>query len=348
MGTTRRIFQAVFAIALGFTGCTVTTTNDQCSPDSTVVCSQGSGYSCTGQQTPVQNDATLNCSMGTMGNAGSTLFCCASASSGTCGPDPTVATCPAGSSGYSCTGSDTPPQTDSTLSCGMGSAGNAGSTIYCCTSGGSDGGTCSVDPNAANCTSGSTPYSCSGSATPLQGNPTALCSPGAPVDGGLTLFCCTGVTNLVDGGSDTGVDAGVEADADAGADGATDGAGDVVADGGDAGVVTDAGDGGTCSLGVDTGNPACDQCLMSQCCSQILACDTPDEAGVDDGGNSACEQLLSCYASCLTGNPDAGVPPGTLSSCQSLCDVPPYTQQEEQAASALVQCQIASCSQACQ
>ena len=327
------------ALALAFTGCTVTTTNDQCSADSTVLCSQGSGYSCAGQQTPAQTDSTLVCSTGTAGNAGSTLYCCATGGtvSGTCAPDPTVANCAAGSAGYSCTGSDTPPQADTALSCGSGIPGNAGSTLYCCTTAGADGGgTCSADPNPSNCTAGSTTFDCTGSATPAQSNPTAICSAGAPGDGGLMVFCCTGVVNVADGGSEAGVDAGPESGGDAIAD---------VGVGVDA--APDSSDGGVCSVGASSGSAACDQCLSTQCCAQLVACDTPDEAGVDDAGNSACESILSCLDACVTGNPDAGVPPESLSMCETDCGNA-YSPQEQQAATNLVQCQASSCAQACQ
>lgn len=98
--------------------------------------SPSTGYSCTGSDTPDESDPSLACSFGEAGNAGSTVYCCLTAdtfSSSTCAPDSTVAGCQPGSYGFSCVGSDTPDQTDGTLTCSTGVAGNAGSTLYCCT-----------------------------------------------------------------------------------------------------------------------------------------------------------------------------------------------------------------------
>lgn len=118
-----------------------------CGEDSTVQgCESGSyGFSCTGSDTPDQDQAGLVCSTGTAGNNGETLYCCSytddggTADSGTttdsgdtCMQDSTV-TCTGGAQGWSCTGSDTPDQTQSGLVCSMGTAGDGGATLYCCT-----------------------------------------------------------------------------------------------------------------------------------------------------------------------------------------------------------------------
>jgi hypothetical protein len=100
-------------------------------------------------------------------------------------------------------------------------------------------------------------------------------------------------------------------------------------------------------VGAATGSATCDQCLDSQCCTALVSCDTPDSAGVDDAGSSACEQLLGCTLDCLAGNPDAGVDGGTLTTCEALCN-PSYTLSEQQNATALLQCQAANCSTSCQ
>jgi hypothetical protein len=50
----------------------------------------------------------------------------------TCAPDYTVAGCVSGSIGFSCTGTDSPDMGDPSLTCSVGVAGNAGSTLYCC------------------------------------------------------------------------------------------------------------------------------------------------------------------------------------------------------------------------
>ncbi|HZU84655.1 MAG TPA: hypothetical protein VE987_17115, partial [Polyangiaceae bacterium] len=182
--------------------------------------------------------------------------------------------------------------------------------------------TCSPDPTVAGCTGGSIGYSCTGADAPEQSNPSLVCSSGQLGNAGSTLYCCEGATV---GGNDA-------AASDTGVDGAADvAAPDAASDAGtaDAGTDTDAGtdsaadtstDAGTCPIGASTGSTSCDQCLESQCCAQIVACDTPDDAGVDDGGASACEQLVQCTLDCAAGNAEAGVDGGSVSGCEAICD----------------------------
>jgi hypothetical protein len=123
--------------ALGSTGCSVTpdAPGPTCATDDTVACNDGTGYSCTGSDEPEDSNSSLICSSGTDGNAGSTLYCCLHAVSGTtCGPDSTVAGCAPGSFGFSCADATEPPN-DSypSLNCSAPTAGNAGSAVYCCT-----------------------------------------------------------------------------------------------------------------------------------------------------------------------------------------------------------------------
>jgi hypothetical protein len=243
-------------------------------------------------------------------------------SSDSCSMDSTVTGCAQGSSGYSCTGSATPAQSTPSLNCGAGVAGNAMSTLYCCVAAGTTATTCAPDITVSNCAGTSQGYSCSGSDTPAHGYPSLSCGPGAPGDAGSTLYCCTNAASA-DGGNDVGTDA--------------------VADGGNDAFI----DGGTCSVGADTGSPTCDQCFDSLCCAALVACATPDAAGVNDAGASACEQLLQCTLDCLAGNPDAGVDAGTLSGCEAICN-PIYTAPEQQSANALLQCQATNCTQQCQ
>jgi hypothetical protein len=114
--------------------------------------------------------------------------------------------------------------------------------------------------------------------------------------------------------------------------------------------VSDAGgdaivDGG-CAVSINTGSPTCNQCVQSQCCAAVSSCGTPDDAGVDDAGNTACELLLKCTLDCVAGNSEAGVDGGSTSSCEASCS-PTYTQAEQQSASAVLSCRAASCSPQC-
>jgi hypothetical protein len=105
-----------------------------CAQDDTVACAGGTGYSCTGSDSPDDSDSTLICSSPVDGNAGSELYCCADAfpSTSSCAEDPTVTGCPPPSIGFSCTSTDTPMDADPSLTCGPPADGNAGSTLYCC------------------------------------------------------------------------------------------------------------------------------------------------------------------------------------------------------------------------
>ena len=119
-------------LLVGSSGCTVK--SDTCAPDGTVACAGGTGYSCTGVDSPEDSDSSIVCSSGEAGNAGSTLYCCVDRFSATssCGVDSTVVGCEPPSIGFSCTSTDTPADADPTLSCSAGVPGNAGSTLYCC------------------------------------------------------------------------------------------------------------------------------------------------------------------------------------------------------------------------
>lgn len=248
-------------------------------------------------------------------------------STNNCSADSTVSGCTGTSIGYSCNGSAAPTATNPSLNCSAGVPGNAGSTLYCCdvgtaaTSNGVDaGGSCSTSTGPTSCTANSTEYACSGSATPAEANPALTCGPGIAGSGGSTLYCCA----IVDAA--TGIDSSV---ADAG------------------GIDAVGADGGACAVAATTGSASCDQCLDSQCCTALVACDTQDDAGVSDAGASACEQLLGCILDCVAGNADAGVDGGSLSDCQSVCN-PSYTSTEQQNATAVLTCQSSNCSSSCQ
>jgi hypothetical protein len=183
-----------------FTGSTSDTT---CGSDSTVSCPGGGfGFSCSNAtEPPTQAYPSLNCSTGASGNAGSETYCCTdgtsstgsssgtTGSNSTCAPDSTVTNCTQGA-GYSCTGSDTPDQSDSSLLCSDGVAGNAGSTTYCCLTSSSDT-TCGAD-NTVSCPNGSFGFSCSNaSEPPTQAYPSLNCGSGTAGNAGSETYCCT-------------------------------------------------------------------------------------------------------------------------------------------------------------
>ncbi len=131
------LLPACLALASLF-ACTTTVTPPAatgCSADDSVQgCTDGAfGYSCDNADTPDQTNPNLDCSVGIVDSSGLTDYCCIDFSSSTCAPDPTVSGCVGTSFGFSCTGSDSPDETDSSLVCSQGEPGNAGSTLYCCT-----------------------------------------------------------------------------------------------------------------------------------------------------------------------------------------------------------------------
>ena len=122
-----------------------------CNPDSTIAgCVAGSyGYSCSsGQPAPDAADSSLICSIPTR-VTGLDEYCCATStpvSNATCSLDQSVQGCPAGSYGFSCTGTDRPDTDYSGITCSAPTA-SAAATLYCCTY---NGTTTTVTPVTCN------------------------------------------------------------------------------------------------------------------------------------------------------------------------------------------------------
>jgi hypothetical protein len=128
---------APFADATGATDYCCGGVPDTCGADPTVTgCQTGAtGYTCTGSATP-SGTPVLWCDEGVPGTNGETPYCCVTSTltSTTCVQQPTVCGT-AGAHDFACSGTDTPADADSALTCGTGTAGTAGNTIYCCSSG---------------------------------------------------------------------------------------------------------------------------------------------------------------------------------------------------------------------
>jgi hypothetical protein len=190
----------VFGV-LAVGACTVNSTTNSsgntCNTDSSVSCPSGdTGYSCSGSDTPSQDFSNIACGAGVAGGAG-TAYCCTTGA--TCSADSTVQ-CPGGGSGYSCTGSDTPDQDDSSLSCSTGTP-NDGVTSYCCCTGGSDctsgddggtgdGGNSCVQSSSVTCEAGQG-WSCQGTDMPAGVDASLNCSGGTSDGNGGMNYCCT-------------------------------------------------------------------------------------------------------------------------------------------------------------
>ena len=172
--------------------CATATTPATCMADETVTgCTgQSYGFSCTGSDPPDASDPTLICSDPVTSGSDS-LYCCATDTvSSTCMADDTVTGCTGNSYGFSCTGSDAPDASDTSLVCSEGVM-TGSDTIYCCVD--NTDATC-VQDDTITCPSsgadGSFGLKCSTSADPTD--PTLNCSAGtADPDGSSTDFCCT-------------------------------------------------------------------------------------------------------------------------------------------------------------
>ena len=125
---------AALCLAAAVAACTVNSTSpgpDGCNSDSTISCANAAnGYSCAGDALPTDGNPRLDCGPGTADES-NTDFCCVTLEQSSCAPDSSVQGCQGNSYGFSCTGSDTPDDADSSLNCSTGTPGN-GATLYCC------------------------------------------------------------------------------------------------------------------------------------------------------------------------------------------------------------------------
>lgn len=111
-------------------------TGSGCAPDSTLACDAGSdGVTCASSaDNPEADFPGYICSAPSPQSDGSIGYCCATGFTGsTCAQDDSVAGCAYPSVGFSCTGSDTPDQADSSLICSDPTIDpNTGDSLYCC------------------------------------------------------------------------------------------------------------------------------------------------------------------------------------------------------------------------
>jgi hypothetical protein len=174
-----------------------------CQNDPTVTgCAYPSyGFSCTGSDTPEQEDPTLTCSTGLPDpSAGLTLYCCVDngggGSSGTssgggpsCVVDATLA-CRPGTDGVDCVAGGNPEADFPGYVCSPPSPQADGSDGYCCATGFA-GSTCVQSFSVQGCTYPTIGFSCAGTDTPGEADPSLNCSAGVvdPQTGDV-LYCC--------------------------------------------------------------------------------------------------------------------------------------------------------------
>ncbi len=183
--TTLSVSYLVSALAVvGMVACTTTVTPapDSCGVDSSVVCSSGTGWSCTGDAQPEDTNSGLVCSTDGVGD-----FCCDQSA---CAYDSTIS-CVTGAAGYSCAiGSSPPDSADATLVCSAPTLTSADDE-YCCytnTITPPAGATCAQDPTVAGCAYPSYGFSCSGTDAPTDDFSGITCSAG--VGSAPTTYCC--------------------------------------------------------------------------------------------------------------------------------------------------------------
>jgi hypothetical protein len=107
-----------------------------CAGDPSLQCDPGSvGVDCAAaSDNPEALDPTYVCSDPSTQTDGTFGYCCASyPAGGPCGQDTSVQGCAYPSVGFSCTGSDTPEQTDPSITCSESVVDpTSGLTLYCC------------------------------------------------------------------------------------------------------------------------------------------------------------------------------------------------------------------------
>jgi hypothetical protein len=114
---------------------------------------------------------------------------------------------------------------------------------------------------------------------------------------------------------------------------------------GDASTTLDAPDAASCGA-LSLGSVACDMCTAAHCCTEVRTCDTPDDAGTDDAGNTSCEQLLACSIDLAQG--DGGTLDAGFFSCVGGEGGTNYTPSQQATTSALIDCVNTNCSSVCQ
>jgi hypothetical protein len=81
--------------------------------------------------------------------------------------------------------------------------------------------------------------------------------------------------------------------------------------------------------------------MKAMCCTTLVTCETADDAGVDDAGNSACYDALLCSLSFAAD--DGGTLDDAITSCTGGT-----TSGTSTALTALLTCATTSCAAQCQ
>lgn len=164
----------------------------------------------------------------------------------------------------------------------------------------------------------------------------------------LAFGACTSNTTVNSSGDDAGSSSG--GDDSSVADGASSSSSSSSSSGSGLGSSSGSGeastdapvDGGLCTAALTIGSADCDTCMKASCCDALIACDTPDDAGVDDAGNTACESLLNC-ALTYAATSDAG-----LSDAVGTCNGGDAATGASTTLTTLLSCAQTNCASQCQ
>jgi hypothetical protein len=177
----------------GSSCCTLAAAASTCHPDSAVACTgTRSGSRCTGTDTPAQA-ASVVCEPG-KAQKSDTTYCCGAYTAPAC-----TLTTGCADYAFSCSGAAQPWDSDPSLRCGAGNPSSGDATVFCCSvRDPSAPNTCSVDPTIA--CAPTTGYSCTGTDTPSDDDPSLTCGTATAAQG-KSLYCCLG-PGVADGGQD--------------------------------------------------------------------------------------------------------------------------------------------------
>lgn len=161
--------------------------------------------------------------------------------------------------------------------------------------------------------------------------------------GALAIACTVTTGNIDDFDGGTGSNTKTDSGSNGDSGGATD-----TDSGSDGGTTPAACEGNTQTSTI--GSEACQACLNTQCCSQLVGCFNLDPGSSGDGGkNASCEEYYpyyeQCAADCETQNPDGGT---ALDDCiKDTCRAAAGNPAIADAWDAVHNCAETNCASAC-
>jgi hypothetical protein len=156
---------------------------------------------------------------------------------------------------------------------------------------------------------------------------------------------CT-VTTINNGGTDGGDDAnggsssGSSDDSSTEASSSSSGSSSGASSGSSSGASEASSDAPACAAMSSFAPQACDDCMKSMCCTPLVACETPNDAGSADGG-SGCYDAFTCTLSYVATYPDSGLDDAVTGCTGSTSTA------DQGLLTSLLTCATTSCGSAC-